>query len=219
MVNDLPTLAWAANLGDHRVPRAAVARRAAPQAARQPRPHGLRPRSRAKAPPSSSVVSWPSTSPTSWQKAGVESFAKTSGSKGLQLYAAARAQETWDALREQAHRDRPQSSRPSIATSSSPTCGSSLRQGRVLIDWSQNHPAKTTVGVYSVRAMPEPTPCRPGHQPPRCVPVSRKGTRILSASPTDEVLRRVEATRSLSSHRGPQGPTCCHAVVPPSDTF
>ena len=30
----------------------------------------------------------------------------------------------------------------------------SLRQGKVLIDWSQNHPAKTTVGAYSVRDDP-----------------------------------------------------------------
>ena len=36
-----------------------------------------------------------------------------------------------------------------------------LRQGRVLIDWSQNHPAKTTVAVYSVRARPTPTVSTP----------------------------------------------------------
>jgi bifunctional non-homologous end joining protein LigD len=31
-----------------------------------------------------------------------------------------------------------------------------LRRDRVLIDWSQNHPAKTTVGAYSVRARSSP---------------------------------------------------------------
>ena len=36
-----------------------------------------------------------------------------------------------------------------------------LRSGKVLIDWSQNHPAKTTVGVYSVRARPRPTVSTP----------------------------------------------------------
>ena len=36
-----------------------------------------------------------------------------------------------------------------------------LRNGRVLIDWSQNSPAKTTVAVYSLRARPEPTVSTP----------------------------------------------------------
>ena len=37
-----------------------------------------------------------------------------------------------------------------------------LRRGKVLIDWSQNHPAKTTVGVYSVRATDPPDGVDPG---------------------------------------------------------
>ena len=37
----------------------------------------------------------------------------------------------------------------------------SLRVSKVLIDWSQNHPAKTTVAAYSVRARPEPTVSTP----------------------------------------------------------
>ena len=32
-----------------------------------------------------------------------------------------------------------------------------LRQGKVLIDWSQNHAAKTTIAPYSLRAFPLPT--------------------------------------------------------------
>ena len=32
-----------------------------------------------------------------------------------------------------------------------------LRGGKVLIDWSQNNAAKTTVAVYSLRARPDPT--------------------------------------------------------------
>ena len=35
------------------------------------------------------------------------------------------------------------------------------RQGKVLIDWSQNSPSKTTVAAYSVRARPEPTVSTP----------------------------------------------------------
>jgi bifunctional non-homologous end joining protein LigD len=36
-----------------------------------------------------------------------------------------------------------------------------LRPGKVLIDWSQNHPAKTTVAVYSLRGREEPTVSTP----------------------------------------------------------
>jgi bifunctional non-homologous end joining protein LigD len=36
-----------------------------------------------------------------------------------------------------------------------------LRKGKVLIDWSQNHPAKTTVAVYSLRGRDEPTASTP----------------------------------------------------------
>jgi bifunctional non-homologous end joining protein LigD len=36
-----------------------------------------------------------------------------------------------------------------------------LRQGKVLIDWSQNNPSKTTVAAYSLRARPEPTVSTP----------------------------------------------------------
>src|SRR5207302_9698148 len=36
-----------------------------------------------------------------------------------------------------------------------------LRKGKVLVDWSQNNAAKTTVAVYSLRARPEPTVSTP----------------------------------------------------------
>ena len=38
-----------------------------------------------------------------------------------------------------------------------------LRTGKVFIDWSQNDSAKTTVGVYSLRARPRPTVSTPVH--------------------------------------------------------
>ena len=36
-----------------------------------------------------------------------------------------------------------------------------LRGGKVLVDWSQNNGAKTTVSVYSLRARPRPTVSTP----------------------------------------------------------
>lgn len=76
-----------------------------------------------------------------------EPVAKTSGSKGLQVYAAwahgdtsAFAKSLAEEL-EQAH--------PSMVVSK---MAKALRPGKVLVDWSQNSTAKTTVSVYSVRA-------------------------------------------------------------------
>jgi bifunctional non-homologous end joining protein LigD len=36
-----------------------------------------------------------------------------------------------------------------------------LRRNKVLIDWSQNNPNKTTVAAYSLRARAEPTVSKP----------------------------------------------------------
>jgi len=36
-----------------------------------------------------------------------------------------------------------------------------LRPGKILVDWSQNSAAKTTVAVYSLRARPHPTVSTP----------------------------------------------------------
>ena len=91
---------------------------------------------------------------------GLEVCAKTSGSKGLQLYAPVGTRTTWDTLRDHSHeiaRQLETEHRDLIVSNMRKT----LRRGKVLIDWSQNHPAKTTVAVYSVRAMPEPTVSTP----------------------------------------------------------
>ncbi len=36
-----------------------------------------------------------------------------------------------------------------------------LRDGKILIDWSQNNAAKTTIAPYSLRARPRPTVSTP----------------------------------------------------------
>lgn len=90
----------------------------------------------------------------------VECWAKTSGSKGLQLYAPLGVDVTYDdtkpfaqavaSLLEQRHPDL-------IVSKQKKT----LRPGKVLIDWSQNDRHKTTVGVYSLRARDLPTVSTP----------------------------------------------------------
>ena len=91
---------------------------------------------------------------------GLTGFAKTSGSKGMQVYVPLNTPHThheasafalWVAqLLERAHPDGVVSNMKK-----------SLRKGKVLVDWSQNSRHKTTVAVYSLRARPRPTVSTP----------------------------------------------------------
>ena len=86
--------------------------------------------------------------------------AKTSGSKGLQLYVSLDARADWRSVHAYARRiaEELEKSHPDLVVSS---MRKSLRGGKVLIDWSQNNAAKTTVCVYSLRARPAPTVSTP----------------------------------------------------------
>jgi bifunctional non-homologous end joining protein LigD len=90
-----------------------------------------------------------------------EWFAKTSGSKGMQLYSAVgkptKAKET-TSEEVKALAERLEKAHPDLIVS---RMAKNLRPGKVLIDWSQNNPAKTTVAVYSLRARPHPTVSTP----------------------------------------------------------
>jgi bifunctional non-homologous end joining protein LigD len=90
---------------------------------------------------------------------GLASFAKTSGSKGLQVYVpvagASFAQTKRFAERLAQLFERTQGE---LVVSRQ---ARSLRTGKVLIDWSQNDPHKTTICAYSLRARPRPTVSTP----------------------------------------------------------
>ena len=90
---------------------------------------------------------------------GLEPAAKTSGGKGLQLYAAVSgmtSQQTSDLAKELA--EQLESAHPALVVSKMTRA---LRPGKVLIDWSQNNAAKTTVAPYSLRARSQPTVSTP----------------------------------------------------------
>ena len=92
---------------------------------------------------------------------GLQALAKTSGSKGLQLYArVAGTSEPAGDTRDYARRlaERLERSHPREVLSS---MRKDLRRGKVFIDWSQNSTAKTTVAPYSLRALAEPTVSTP----------------------------------------------------------
>jgi bifunctional non-homologous end joining protein LigD len=89
-------------------------------------------------------------------------FAKTSGSKGIQVYVPLNVDEVdYDhgskALSHALARHL-EAQHPKLIVSSQKK---ELRAGKVLIDWSQNDENKTTVGVYSLRARERPTVSTP----------------------------------------------------------
>ncbi|GAA0260310.1 non-homologous end-joining DNA ligase [Cryptosporangium japonicum] len=92
---------------------------------------------------------------------GLTAVAKTSGSKGMQVYAAIKPVEggrTSDYAKAVAQRLEHEN--PTRVTS---VMRRAVRPGKVFIDWSQNNTAKTTVAPYSLRARPAPTVSTPLH--------------------------------------------------------
>ncbi|MBC6446786.1 non-homologous end-joining DNA ligase [Actinokineospora xionganensis] len=90
---------------------------------------------------------------------GLEVVAKTSGSKGMQLYASvttSSAERTSDYAKGLA--ERLEEELPKLVVS---RMAKDLRRRKVFIDWSQNNPKKTTVAPYSLRARPKPTVSTP----------------------------------------------------------
>jgi len=90
---------------------------------------------------------------------GLTAYAKTSGSKGMQLYVGVTVR---DAERTSGYAkavaQRLAAEQPALVVSQ---MAKNLRPEKVFIDWSQNNPAKTTVAPYSLRARPEPTVSTP----------------------------------------------------------
>lgn len=95
-----------------------------------------------------------------FERVGLEAFAKTSGSKGLQVYVPLNSAATYDATKPfaQAVAQALERAEPALVVS---RMTKSLRVGKVLVDWSQNTRSKTTVSVYSLRARERPTASTP----------------------------------------------------------
>src|SRR4030088_1894978 len=96
-----------------------------------------------------------------FENLGLQSFAKTSGSKGLQLYVPLNSP---DVTSEQTNpfakavAELLEQAEPDLVVS---RMTKARRTGKVLIDWSQNDRNKTTVCVYSLRATARPAPPTP----------------------------------------------------------
>jgi len=125
-----------------------------------------------------------------FEQLGLRSFAKTSGSKGLQVYVPLDpAAHTYAQTKPFAKRiaELLEQRMPELVVS---RMTRRLRRGRVLVDWSQNDAHKTTVSVYSLRARERPTVSTPvtWEEVRRCL---RAGEASLLSFEPEEVLRRV----------------------------
>jgi bifunctional non-homologous end joining protein LigD len=152
VVGDLPTLVWAANLAalELHVPQWTVGPRGA---VREPDRLvlDLDPGAPATAVECAEVAL---LLRDLLEADGLAPVAKTSGSKGLQVYAALQPvsdRRTSDYARDLAQRL--EKSHPKLVVSQ---MRKDLRGGKVFVDWSQNNAAKTTVAPYALRARPEP---------------------------------------------------------------
>ncbi|MEY2452999.1 MAG: bifunctional non-ous end joining protein LigD [Acidimicrobiaceae bacterium] len=123
----------------------------------------------------------------------LECFAKTSGSKGLQLYVPVNGQPlTHEQASGFAH---------AVAQAMEKHHGDKvlsvmrkeLRKNKVFIDWSQNSRHKTTIGAYSLRARPHPTVSTPVTWDE--VEAAAGGAPLSFTAP--DVLERVESMGDL----------------------
>jgi bifunctional non-homologous end joining protein LigD len=123
-------------------------------------------------------------------KMKLKSWAKTSGSKGLQVYVPLNSAVTYDdtkglsrSLAQYLERDH-----PDLVTSN---MSKAVRKGKVFVDWSQNDEHKTTICVYSLRAKEEPTISTPvtWNEVENCL--KNKNADLLKFR-SDQTLARVE---------------------------
>ena len=127
---------------------------------------------------------------------GIAVAPKTSGSKGLQLYAGVATQK-WPAERTNSYAHQVaqelEHDEPDLIVS---RMAKPLREGRVFIDWSQNNPAKTTVTPYSLRALEGPPVSTPVTWDEVEAAANGGGVDLLGFGPQD-VLDRVDAMGDL----------------------
>lgn len=126
---------------------------------------------------------------------GLESLAKTSGSKGLQVYAPLGGEVSYDATKPfaRAVAELMEEHTPDTVVS---RMARELRAGKVLVDWSQNTEHKSTVCVYSVRAKARPTVSTPvsWEEVEQAVDRAEAGGLVLEMA---DVLERVAAHGDL----------------------
>jgi bifunctional non-homologous end joining protein LigD len=185
LAQDLPTLIWAANLADIELHTSLS------QSKDMMRPtfivFDLDPGAPANIVQCCQVGLWVRET---FEEFGLKSFAKTSGSKGLQVYVPLNTPVTYDQTKPFAHELARLLERqhPELIVSD---MKKSLRTGKIFVDWSQNDDYKTTVCVYSLRAKERPTVSTPVQwsEVEQCL---KKANPELLTFTSDQVLARVD---------------------------
>ena len=190
LAQDLPTLVWAANLADIEL-------------------HTSLSRKKDVARPTMMVFDLDPGAPADivqccqvglWLREILEanklkSWAKTSGSKGLQVYVPLNTAITYDQTKEVSHAiaEYLEREHPKLVVSK---MAKTLRAGKVFVDWSQNDEHKTTISVYSLRAREQPTVSTPVTWEEVAETVKKKsGKRLVFQC--DQTLARVERMGDL----------------------
>ncbi|MGB8342954.1 MAG: non-homologous end-joining DNA ligase [Chthoniobacterales bacterium] len=129
------------------------------------------------------------------QTMNLRSWAKTSGSKGLQIYVPLNTAVTYEQTKGLSHAlaEYLEHEHPELVVSK---MSKALRKGKVFVDWSQNDEHKTTICVYSLRAREQPTASTPVTWEEVAQTVKKKdGKRLVFQC--DETLARVEKMGDL----------------------
>src|SRR5882724_3862158 len=128
-------------------------------------------------------------------KMKLKSFAKTSGSKGLQVYVPLNAAITYDQTQDlsRALAQHLEGEHADLVTAN---MSKAWGKGKVFVDWSQNDEHKTTICVYSLRAREEPTVSTPVRwtEVENCL--KKKKVELLKFR-SDQVLARVKKLGDL----------------------
>jgi len=190
LANDLPTLVWAANLADLEL-HTSLSRKNNIE-----RPtmmvFDLDPGAPADMVQCCKVGLWLRDL---LSKMKLKSWAKTSGSKGLQVYVPLNTPVSYEdtkglsrSLAQYLERDHPDRVTSNMSKA--------LRKAKVFVDWSQNDEHKTTICVYSLRAREEPTVSTPvtWNEVENCL--KKKNAELLTFR-SDQVLTRVEKQGDL----------------------
>jgi bifunctional non-homologous end joining protein LigD len=190
LAQDLPTLVWAANLADLEL-HTSLARKSNIK-----RPtmmvFDLDPGAPADIVQCCQVGIWLSDL---LLKMKLKSFAKTSGSKGLQVYVPLNSSVTFDQTKDlsRALAQHLETNHADLVTSN---MSKAVRKEKVFVDWSQNDEHKTTICVYSLRAKEEPTVATPitWDEVQNCLKKKEPG---LLKFRSEKVLARVEKLGDL----------------------
>lgn len=126
---------------------------------------------------------------------GLQSFPKTSGSKGLQIYIPLNTKTSYEQTKPFAHALARllEQEHPDLVVSD---MKKAIRTNKVFVDWSQNDQHKTTISVYALRARERPTVSTPVSWEEVEQALKKKDASLLVFEAKD-VLARVEKMGDL----------------------